>query len=60
LSSSSRVASWTTGLACGGNFVVVLMWPPQPHESDASVAQTIHVSTRTFNPAVLIEPNEAI
>src|SRR6266481_2678798 len=57
-SSSSRVASWTTGLAFGGNLVVVLMWPPQPQESDASVAQTIQVSTRIFNPAVLIRHKE--
>src|SRR6266849_2549744 len=59
-SSSSRVASRTTALACGGNFVMVLMRPPQPQENDASVAQTIQVSTRMFNPAVLIDTKRAI
>jgi hypothetical protein len=37
-----------------------LMWPPQPQESDASVAQTIQVSTRIFNPAVLMDTKRAI
>jgi hypothetical protein len=38
----------------------LMVGPPQPQESDASVAQTIQVSTRMFNPAVLVCTNEAI
>jgi hypothetical protein len=60
-SSSSRVASRTTGFARAGRVVDVLMAPPpHPQENDASVAQTIHVNTRIFNPTVLIGTNEAI
>jgi hypothetical protein len=55
------VASRTTGFARAGRVVDVLMVrPPHPQENDASVAQTIHVNTRIFNPTVLICTNEAI
>src|SRR5882672_313510 len=60
-SSSSRVASRTTGLVRGGNLVVVLIVrPPQPQETDTSVTQTIQVNTRMFSPGALIGISKAI
>src|SRR5467141_55769 len=60
-SSSSRVASRTTGRLCGGNLVVVLMVrPPQPQETATSVTQTIQVRTRMFHSGALIGISEAI
>jgi hypothetical protein len=60
-SSSSRLASRIIGLASGATLVAFLMaLPPQPQENAATVAQTIHVNTRIFNPAVLAYANEAI
>jgi hypothetical protein len=40
--------------------VFLMAGPPQAQESDTSVAKTIQVSTRMFNPAVLVDTKGAI
>jgi len=49
------VASFTTGLADAGTFLVVLMAPLQPQESAASVSQAVQIETRTLKGFELLQ-----